>query len=35
MNMISAGNFADWKNLFLLPLNYLKIMGSKIKNMKF
>lgn len=31
MNMISVGNFADWKNLFLLPVNYLKILGSKFK----
>lgn len=32
MNMISVGNFADWKNLFLLPINYLKILVSKIKS---
>lgn len=31
MNMISAGNFADWKNLFLLPVNYLKIVRNKIE----
>ena len=30
MNMISAGNFADWKNLFLMPVNYLKIFRNKI-----
>jgi len=34
MNMISAGNFADWKNLLLLPVNYLRIIASKIKNKK-
>jgi len=32
MNMIATGNFADWKNLFLLPVHYLKIFGTKIKN---
>ena len=32
MNMITAGNFSDWKNLLLLPVNYLKIFGAKIKN---
>jgi hypothetical protein len=32
MNMISAGNVADWKNFFLMPVNYLKIFGSKIKS---
>jgi len=32
MNMISVGNFADWKNLLLLPVNYLKILGNKLKN---
>lgn len=32
MNMISAGNFADWKNLFLLPVNYFRIIANKIKN---
>jgi len=32
MNMIFAGNVADWKNLFLLPVNYLKILVSKIKS---
>ena len=31
MNMIFAGNFADWKNLFLLPVNYSKILVNKIK----
>ena len=31
MNMITMGNVADWKNLFLLPINYLKILGNKIK----
>jgi len=35
MNMISAGNFADWKNFLLMPANYLRILGSKIKNMRF
>ncbi|MCP4346343.1 MAG: redoxin domain-containing protein, partial [Desulfobacterales bacterium] len=38
MNMISQGSFADWKHLFLLPVNMLKIMlrimGSKIKTGK-
>ena len=32
MNMIATGNFADWKNLLLLPVHYLNIMVSKIKN---
>jgi len=32
MNMISVGNFSDWKNLLLLPVNYLKIFGAKIRN---
>jgi len=32
MNMISAGSFADWKNLFLLPVHYFNIMVSKIKS---
>ena len=32
MNMIATGNFADWKNLLLLPVHYLKIFGTKIKN---
>ena len=31
MNMIFAGNFSDWKNLLFLPVNYLKILGSKLK----
>jgi hypothetical protein len=31
MNMLSQGNFADWKHFLLLPISYLKIMGSKIK----
>ena len=31
MNMIATGNFADWKNLFLLPVHYLKIMANKFK----
>ena len=31
MNMIFAGNFADWKNLLLLPVNYSKILVNKIK----
>lgn len=31
MNMISVGNFSDWKNMFLLPVNYSKILVSKIK----
>ena len=35
MNMISAGNFSDWKNLLLLPVNYLKILGSNIKSRQF
>lgn len=35
MNMISVGTFADWKNLFFLPVNYLRIMASKIKNVQF
>ena len=30
MNMITKGNVADWKNLFLLPINYLKILGSTL-----
>ena len=34
MNMLTVGNVADWKNLFLLPVNYLKILGSKIKPQK-
>ena len=25
MNMITMGNVADWKNLLLMPINYLKI----------
>jgi len=32
MNMISVGNFSDWKNLLLLPVNYLKILVRKIKS---
>lgn len=32
MNMIATGNFADWKNLLLLPVNYSKILVSKIKS---
>jgi len=31
MNMITAGNVADWKNFLLIPVNYLKILGSKLK----
>ena len=31
MNMITKGNFADWKNLLLLPLNYFNILLKKIK----
>ena len=31
MNMISVGNFSDWKNLLLLPVNYLKILVSKFR----
>ena len=31
MNMISAGSYSDWKNVFLMPVNYLKILGSKFK----
>lgn len=30
MNMISAGNAADWKNFFLMPVNYFKIVLNKI-----
>jgi len=31
MNMITTGNFADWKNLALLPVHYFLIMVSKFK----
>ena len=31
MNMFSVGNFSDWKNLLLLPVNYLKILVNKFK----
>jgi alkyl hydroperoxide reductase subunit AhpC len=31
MNMITKGNFSDWKNVALLPVNYSKILVSKIK----
>ena len=30
MNMVTAGNFSDWKNLFLLPVNYSRIIISKL-----
>jgi alkyl hydroperoxide reductase subunit AhpC len=30
MNMISRGNLADWKHFLLLPVNMLRIIGSKI-----
>ena len=32
MNMITKGNFSDWKNMFLLPVNYSKILVGKIKS---
>lgn len=32
LNMITVGNFSDWKNMFLLPVNYLKIFGARLKN---
>jgi uncharacterized protein YndB with AHSA1/START domain len=35
LNMIAAGNFADWKNLLLLPVNYSRIMVNKIRNRRF
>ncbi len=31
MNMIFRGNFADWKHFLLLPVNMLRIVGSKMK----
>ena len=31
LNMIFAGTFTDWKNLLLLPVNYLKILVNKFK----
>ena len=31
MNMITKGNFSDWKNFLLMPINYSKILISKIK----
>jgi uncharacterized membrane protein len=34
MNMITQGNYADWKHLFLFPVNMLRILGSKIKTDK-
>ena len=32
MNMITKGNFSDWKNFLLMPINYSKILIRKIKN---
>jgi len=32
MNMITAGNFSDWKNMFMLPINYSKILVNKIRS---
>jgi hypothetical protein len=31
MNMITVGNVADWKNFLMMPINYFKIFGSKLK----
>jgi len=31
MNMLFTGNFADWKNLGLLPVHYSKILVNKFK----
>lgn len=32
VNMITKGNFSDWKNFLLMPINYSKILISKIKS---
>ena len=31
MNMITVGNFSDWKNMFMLPVNYLRVFRNKIR----
>lgn len=35
VNMLTKGSFADWKNFLLLPVNYLRIVLNKIKNIIF
>lgn len=34
-NMVTQGNFADWKHFILLPLEYLFILADKIKTPSF